>query len=135
MPNTHRATKYILRRSTQNSQCTCVTNCTTYRVSRFQIEPTITLNGKPSIPRHQNHAAEWTKAEGGSYSFQHADPRVQTVDLLVEVPVNWIDPQLDLVRARRRVPASARRQIRHGLRSNSARRIDAQRESNQWRRS
>jgi hypothetical protein len=133
MPNTHRATKYILRRSTQNPQCTCVTNCTTYRVSRFQIKATRTLNGKPSIPRHQNHAAERTKAGGGSYPFQHADPRVQPVDLLVEVPVNRIDPQLDLVRARRRVPVTARRQIGHGIRSNSARRIESTHNENRTR--
>jgi hypothetical protein len=33
---------------------------------------------------------------------------VQPVDLLIEVPVNRIDPQLDLVRARRCVPATPR---------------------------
>ena len=40
-------------------------------------------------------------------AFQHANPRVQPVDLLVKIAMHRVDPQLDLVRARR-VPGSKR---------------------------
>jgi hypothetical protein len=39
-----------------------------------------------------------------SYAFQQANPRMQPIDLLVKVAVHRVDPQLDLVGARR-VPA------------------------------
>lgn len=53
------------------------------------------------------------------HPFEHADPGLQPVDLLVEVPVHRVDPQLDFVRVRR-VPGSewpgAVHRVRHRAR-------------------